>query len=73
MEKLQLLPRKGFKLESLNRALDQLMRLKPLSKPRLLKACVAIILEDGKTTTRGIELVRTISTCLDCPMPPLRV
>jgi Zn-dependent protease with chaperone function len=73
MEKLQLLPRKGFKLESLNRALDQLMRLKPLAKPRLLKACVAIILEDGKTTTRGIELVRTISTCLDCPMPPLRV
>jgi len=63
--------RQNFKLESLNRALDNLMRLRPLVKPRLLKACVEIILHDGKTTTRGIELVRTISTCLDCPMPPI--
>jgi len=64
--------RKSFKLAALNASLDNLMRLKPLAKPRLLKACVAVILQDGKTTTRGIELVRTISTCLDCPMPPLR-
>jgi hypothetical protein len=48
------------------------MRLKPLAKPRLLKACVAIILHDGRTTPRGIELVRAISTCIDCPMPPMR-
>jgi Zn-dependent protease with chaperone function len=65
--------RQSFKLATLNVSLDNLMRLKPLVKPRLLKACVAVILQDGKTTTSGIELVRTISTCLDCPMPPLRV
>jgi Zn-dependent protease with chaperone function len=52
-------------------AVDTLAQLKPLAKPRMLKACVAIILQDGKTTTKGMELVRTISTCLDCPMPPL--
>ncbi|MCP4875313.1 MAG: M48 family metallopeptidase [Gammaproteobacteria bacterium] len=69
---LQMLPRKGLKLESLNSSLDRLMSLKPLAKPLLLRACVAIILQDGKTTTRGIELVRTVSTCLDCPMPPMR-
>jgi hypothetical protein len=63
--------RKDIKLESLNHALDTLAQLKPLAKPRMLKACVAIILQDGKTTTKGMELVRTISTCLDCPMPPL--
>ena len=69
----EMLPRKGFRLEALNAAIDDLMRLKPLSKPQLLKACVAVILADGKTTTKGIELVRTISSCLDCPMPPLQV
>lgn len=70
---LDMLTRKDFKLESLNRSLDELMRLKPLAKPQLLKACVAVVLADGETTTKGIELVRTISSCLDCPMPPLSV
>jgi Zn-dependent protease with chaperone function len=68
---LKIMARKDFRLEALNQALDTLAQLKPLAKPRLLKACVAIILQDGKSTTRGMELVRTISTCLDCPMPPL--
>ena len=71
IELLNMLARKDINLESLNRALDQLAQLKPLVKPRLLKACVAVILQDGKTTAGGIELVRTISTCLDCPMPPI--
>jgi hypothetical protein len=71
METLNMLGRKDIRLDSLNHSLDKLAQLKPLAKPRLLKACVAIILQDGKTTTRGIELVRTISTCLDCPMPPV--
>lgn len=71
IETLNMLVRKEIKLNSLNNALDALTQLKPLVKPRLLKACVAIILQDGKTTTKGIELVRTISTCLDCPMPPI--
>lgn len=72
LTKLELQAVESFKLESLDRALDNLMRLKPLVKPRLLKACVALIMHDGRATTRGIELVRTISTCLDCPMPPMR-
>jgi Zn-dependent protease with chaperone function len=63
--------RQDFRLEMLNRSLDNLMQLRPLVKPRLLKACVAVILEDGKVSTKGLELVRTISTCLDCPMPPV--
>jgi hypothetical protein len=67
-----ILSRQDFSLNTLNQSLDNLMQLKPLVKPRILKACVAIILADGKTTTRGIELVRTISTCLDCPMPPMQ-
>jgi Zn-dependent protease with chaperone function len=71
IETLNMLARKDIRLDALNNSLDKLTQLKPLVKPRLLKACVAIILQDGTTTTRGIELVRTISTCLDCPMPPV--
>lgn len=70
---LNIIARKDFSLDLLNQSLDHLMQLKPLVKPRILKACVAIILADGKTTIKGIELVRTISICLDCPMPPMRV
>ena len=68
----KIIPRKALSLQILNESLDQLMQLKPLVKPRILKACAEIILADGKTTTRGIELIRTISTCLDCPMPPMK-
>ena len=70
---LEILPRLGFSLKKLDHSLDRLMQLKPLVKPRLLKSFVATILHDGKVTTRGMELVRTISTCLDCPMPPIPV
>jgi len=69
---LNIIARQDFSLNALNQSLDKLMQLKPLMKPRILKACVAIILSDGKTTIKGIELVRTISICLDCPMPPMQ-
>jgi len=69
---LNIIAKQDFSLNALNQSLDKLMQLKPLMKPRILKACVAIILSDGKTTIKGIELVRTISICLDCPMPPMQ-
>jgi Zn-dependent protease with chaperone function len=67
----KMIPRDELALDTINKSLDNLMQLKPLLKPRILKACAAIILADDKTTTKGIELFRTIATCLDCPMPPL--
>ena len=69
---LKIIPRKALSLHGLNWSMDELMKLKPLVKPRILKACAEVILADGKATTRGIELIRTISTCLDCPMPPIK-
>lgn len=72
LEKLEPIMPAAIELKRLDSALDELTRLKPLAKPRLLKACVAIIMYDGRTTPRGIELVRAISTCIDCPMPPMR-
>jgi len=69
---LNIVPREELSLNNLNQSLDNLMQLKPLVKPRILLAMVAIVLSDAKTTARGVELVRTISTCLDCPMPRMR-
>lgn len=69
----QIIPRNGLSLNILNNSIDQLMQLKPLLKPRILKACAAIIMADGKTTRKGIEVFRTISASLDCPSPPLRM
>lgn len=58
-------------LKALNTSLDDLMMLKPLLKSRILKACAAIIMLDGKRTRKGLELFRTISSNLNCPVPPL--
>ena len=68
---LKILPREELNLTMLNNALDTLDKLKPLVKPRLLKACAACILYDGKTTIPAQELLRTIAICLDSPMPLL--
>jgi len=68
---LNFIPRKTFSLDRFNQSLDELMQLKPLVKPQILKACIEIILLGGKATVRETELVRTISACLDIPMPPM--
>ncbi|TDY03994.1 M48 family metallopeptidase [Thiohalophilus thiocyanatoxydans] len=71
MSDLALLPRDALDLETLNKALDTLEQLKPLAKPRLLKACAVCILFDNNTTVPAQELLRTIASCLDSPMPLL--
>ncbi|MFO8024319.1 M48 family metallopeptidase [Thiohalophilus sp.] len=71
MTELTLLPRDALDLNTLNNALDTLEQLKPLAKPRLLKACAVCILFDGNTTVPAQELLRTLASCLDSPMPLL--
>ena len=68
-----MIARDKIELNDINQSVDKLMQLKPLLKQRVLKGCAAIILADNKTTTKGVELLRTIAACLDCPMPPLPV
>lgn len=55
----------------LDRALEDLGRVRPLQKPALLKACAACILADEKVMPVELELLRTVAAILDCPMPPL--
>lgn len=68
---LKFAPREELHLGELDAAIDKLAELKPLLKPRIIKACAAVIMYDGQATTRGHELLRTIASCLDSPMPPL--
>ena len=68
---LALLARNEIGLSRLDLALEKLARLKPLAKPRLLKACVASIVHDQRVSPVEVELLRAFSDVLDCPMPPV--
>jgi Zn-dependent protease with chaperone function len=54
----------------LNRALAELRLLKPLQKPKLLKACAATVLADGQVSPRQAVLLQGVAATLDCPLPP---
>ena len=58
-------------LQALEQALERLNQLKPLQKPRLLKALVRCIEHDGQIEPLEAELFRAVADILDCPMPPL--
>ena len=68
---LKFVPRDQLDLDAMNKAVDKLQELKPLLKPRILKACAACLMYDGNVTVKGQELLRTVASCLDSPMPPL--
>jgi Zn-dependent protease with chaperone function len=70
MPHLELVPKEQINLDALSTAVDELALLKPLVKPRLLKACLACITHDGAYVPEEMELMRAISDTLDCPMPP---
>ena len=57
----------------LDSALSKLNQLVPMDKQKLLKACAACLIADGKITHKESELYRAISEVLDCPVPPLVV
>ena len=61
----------GANTGALEEALDQLNKLKPLEKPKLLKAMAACINTDGDVTAEESELLRAVGSLLDCPIPPL--
>ncbi|MDN3638952.1 M48 family metallopeptidase [Simiduia curdlanivorans] len=56
---------------TLDKSLSTLNRLKPLQKPRLLKALMLSIQTDGVIDIAEYELLRVIADGLDCPMPLL--
>ncbi len=56
--------------QALNAALRELRRLKPLAKPRLLKACAATALSDSVVNANEGTLLQGVAAALDCPLPP---
>lgn len=70
LNETEILLQSDYTLIDLNQAVTSLRNLKPLQKPRLLKALSQCVLHDGTITTDEAELFRAIADSLDCPIPP---
>ncbi len=52
-------------------AVGQMRNLKPLIKPKFLEALCLVAQHDGLIEAKEVELIRTISEGMGCPMPPV--
>ncbi|THF62639.1 M48 family metallopeptidase [Pseudothauera rhizosphaerae] len=66
-----LLDRAAIRPESIDAALDRLAASTPPFRRRLVEACAAAVIWDGRVTPAEFELLRTVGEALDCPLPPL--
>ncbi|MBX3646347.1 MAG: M48 family metallopeptidase [Rhodocyclaceae bacterium] len=66
---LALLPADQITIVELDQSLEKLEELKPFAKEILLKACVACVRCDQRTTVLEMELLRAFAGVLDCPIP----
>ena len=66
-------PPVGEKLASasVSTSLERLRLLAPFAKPALLRACVEIVMADGRLRLAEAEILRAIAATLDCPIPPV--
>lgn len=70
---LQLLPRDALSYQALDQSLQELLQLKPLQKPRLLKALARCIETPGQLNQQQLDLFHLIGAALNCPLPPLAI
>jgi Zn-dependent protease with chaperone function/uncharacterized tellurite resistance protein B-like protein len=68
---LALLPADQCRLDTLQASLEQLSRVAPKHRQRLVDACAACICADDEVQIEEAELLRAVCDMLDCPMPPL--
>lgn len=68
---IEYIPDTGSAPKELAQAVSVLGRIKPLLKPRLLKAMCACVAQDGIVRPAESEMVRAVADSMDCPMPPL--
>ena len=71
LQGINLLPANQCSLKAVGQALDQLVKLKPSPKRRVVRALAKAISNDGQVTVREAELFRAVVDSLDCPVPPL--
>ncbi|HVP66929.1 MAG TPA: M48 family metallopeptidase [Anaeromyxobacteraceae bacterium] len=67
----RLLPIGKIDAGRLDHALARLDEASPPLKARVLAACVACALADGRVTAAEGEIVRAVAASLGCPVPPL--
>ena len=60
-----------FSTVELDRILEQLAATQPAFRRRLVEACAAVVLHDGRVRTEELELLRAVCQALDCPLPLL--
>jgi Zn-dependent protease with chaperone function len=58
-------------LDAVDAALDRLVLATPAVKRRVIDACAYCVAADGLVQTEEGELLRALTTALDCPLPPL--
>jgi hypothetical protein len=68
---LELAPAGTVGIAEIDAALEVLALAAPRLKKQVLEACAACICVDGSVTIDEGELLRAVSDCLGCPMPPL--
>ena len=64
-------PAAALSMAAVESALYELKLLAPLKKPLLIKACLRVVMADGKIDVAEAELLRAICAALDCPLPPI--
>jgi len=69
IKNLSILPYDELHFDTLEVAMNRLQNIKPLQKPRLLKACLICITQDNDYSVSEKELIRAIANTLDCPIP----
>ncbi|RYY74145.1 MAG: peptidase [Gammaproteobacteria bacterium] len=68
-----LMSESDYSMIDLDLAVTRLNCVKPLQKPKLLKAMIQCVLADQHVSAVEAELFRAIADALDCPVPPLIV
>ena len=71
LSELKILAKNAISLSDLDHSLAKLAKLRPLVKPKILKACAVSVAHDQQVSPVEVEILRAFSDVLDCPMPPV--
>jgi len=68
---LEIMKEQELNSDLLIHAVSKMRDLKPLIKPKFLEALCLVAQHDGFVEAKEVELIRTISEGIGCPMPPV--
>jgi Zn-dependent protease with chaperone function len=68
---MELLGSEKISLKDLDGAMNDLAGLKPRYKEMLIAACAAVVMADNHVSVQEKELLRALTSGIDCPMPIL--